>query len=102
MRVDRIDGTAMIRLGGYHQRLMSGKIVAWVVGILALTAGIVCWCALPLIWDGAFQISVTLLRQHPFVYLTRFHTLILWQPTVWASHFTDNPWILQAIYGFPF
>ncbi|HEX4796746.1 MAG TPA: hypothetical protein VH370_23340 [Humisphaera sp.] len=81
---------------------MSGKIVGWVVGILALTAGIVCWCALPLIWDGAFQLSVTLLRQHPFVYLTRFHTLILWQPTVWASHFTDNPWILQAIYGFPF
>jgi hypothetical protein len=80
----------------------SGKFVWAVVAILALAAGYCCWCALPLVWDGAFQLSVTLLRQEPFVYLTRFHTLILWQPTVWLSHFTANPMLLQAVYGLPF
>lgn len=81
---------------------MSGRWVWSIVAVLALTAGYVCWCELPLVWDGAFQLSVTLLRQQPFVYLTRFHTLILWQPTVWLSRVTDNPFWLQAVYGFPF
>ncbi len=81
---------------------MPRKYVYACIAILTLTALYVCATGLPLIWDGAFQLSVTLIRERPFVYLTRFHTLILWWPVIWASRFTSNPWILQAIYGFPF
>ncbi len=56
----------------------------------------------PLIWDGAYQFSQSLVDGRPYAYLTRFHSLILWSPMVWASHFTANVMVLQAIFGLPF
>src|SRR5580698_8308894 len=81
---------------------MSSRFVYVVAALLALTAGYACWCKAPLIWDGAYQFNWTLINQRPYHYLTRFHTLLLWWPTVWASHFTTNVGILQTVYGLPF
>ncbi|HZL35235.1 MAG TPA: hypothetical protein VFC78_07990, partial [Tepidisphaeraceae bacterium] len=81
---------------------MTGRYVYWIAGILALTAGYACWCRAPLIWDGAYQLNTMLIMQHPYVYLTRFHTWFLWWPTVWASHLTSNMIVLQTVYGLPF
>ena len=81
---------------------MSARIVYAVALLLTLTAAFACWCRLPLIWDGAYQFNTTLIMQHPYSYLTRFHTYFLWWPTVWASRLTDNMTLLQSIYGLPF
>jgi hypothetical protein len=82
--------------------MMSSRCVHGIAVILGLTAAFACWCRAPLIWDGAYQFDMTLALQHPYVYLTRFHTWFLWWPTVWASHFTSNIMILQTLYGLPF
>jgi hypothetical protein len=81
---------------------MSARTVYGICFILALTAAYACWCRAPMIWDGAYQFNATLIMQQPYYYLTRFHTYLLWWPTVWASRLTSNTGILQAIYGLPF
>ena len=73
-----------------------------VVFLQALTAAYACWCWAPLIWDGAYQFNATLILQWPYFYLTRFHTYLLWWPTVWASRHTTNMLLLQSLYGLPF
>ena len=55
-----------------------------------------------MIWDGAYQFAFTLIRDHPYYYLTRFHSYFLWLPCVWLSHVTDNLTILKMAYGLPF
>ena len=81
---------------------MSGRCVFGVGAILLLTAAFACWCRAPLLWDGAYQFNATLIQESPYHYLTRFHSYLLWWPTVWAAHFTSNVTILQSIYGLPF
>jgi hypothetical protein len=81
---------------------MSSRYVYAIAAILMLSVVHACVCRASLIWDGAYQFCMTLATQHPYVYKARFHTYFLWWPTVWASHFTSNPKILQAVYGLPF
>ena len=38
-----------------------------------------------MVYDGAYQFAFTLIWQKPYVYLTRFHTWLLWYPLVWLS-----------------
>ncbi|MDB5294582.1 MAG: hypothetical protein JWO31_565 [Phycisphaerales bacterium] len=59
-------------------------------------------CGTPLIWDGSYQLGEMLIAGEPYAYLTRFHTLIVWRPVVWAMRWTDDVPTLQAIYGAPF
>lgn len=70
--------------------------------LLALTALIICGTGLHFIWDGSYQFTRTLLDQSPFFHETRFHSWLLWWPTVWLSHFTDHIPTLGFIYGLPF
>lgn len=81
---------------------MSARYVYAVLSILGLTVAYACWCRAPLIWDGACQLNSTLIRQVPYHYLTRFHSYLLWWPTVWASRFTTNITALSTIFGLPF
>ena len=81
---------------------MSSRYVYAIAAILMLSVVHACMCRASLIWDGAYQFCMTLAMQHPYVYKARFHTFFLWWPTVWASYFTSNPKILQAVYGLPF
>ena len=81
---------------------MPGGFVYWVAGILTLTAVYACWCGAPMIYDGAYQFAFSLIWQKPYAYLTRFHTLLLWQPLVWLSHYTSNVTALTFAYGLPF
>src|SRR5882724_667850 len=77
--------------------------ITWiVVSLLAVTGFFACACDAPMIWDGAYQFCLTLIKQHPYSYLTRFHSYVLWLPTVWLSHFTDNLTLLKFAYGLPF
>ncbi len=61
-----------------------------------------CWCGLALDWDGAYQFALCLIQQSPFRYLSRFHSWLVWWPTVWASRATDNMKILEMFFGAPF
>jgi len=70
--------------------------------ILAITGIFTCCCDTPMIWDGSYQFALTLIREHPYFYLTRFHSYFFWLPTVWLSHFTDNLTALKITYGLPF
>jgi hypothetical protein len=79
-----------------------GGFVSWIAGILTATAVWACWCGAPLIYDGAYQFAFTLIWQKPYVYLTRFHTWLLWYPLVWLSHRTENLTALTFAYGLPF
>ena len=79
-----------------------GRFVYGIALILTLTAGYSCYCGTPMIYDGASQFAGTVYSQTPFVYLSRFHTYILWQPTVWLSKVTENLNVLIAAYGLPF
>src|SRR5436305_328500 len=72
------------------------------VGLLTLTGIFACCCDAPMIWDGAYQFSFSLIRQRPYFYLTRFHSYVLWLPMVYLSHFTDNLTLLKFAYGLPF
>src|SRR5665213_1110433 len=63
--------------------------LAYVAAILlAITGVFTCCCDTPMIWDGAYQFALTLIREHPYFYLTRFHSYFFWLPVVWLSHFT--------------
>lgn len=77
-------------------------VVFLAVATIIAVGGYAAWCRAPLIWDGSYQFAETLRSGSPYVYLTRFHTRILWQPVVWLMPFTDNMRLLQAVYGLPF
>jgi hypothetical protein len=62
----------------------------------------VCWLGAPLIWDGAYQLCLTLLDERPFFYEARFHSYPLWLPVVWLSQAVDNLHALVFLYGLPF
>jgi hypothetical protein len=79
-----------------------GKHIYLIAALLALVAGYVCWTGAPLIWDGAYQLCFTLITDRPYFYLSRFHSAILWYPTVLAGRVTDDAGILTIIYGLPF
>jgi hypothetical protein len=81
---------------------MTGRVTGIMVALLALAAVLACWLELPLIWDGGYQFAATLVEQRPYFYLTRFHSWVLWWPTVWLSRVTDSPGVLLFAYGLPF
>lgn len=89
--------TAAATPGPVHPR-----VIHFILVLLAFTALFVCWCGLPLIWDGAYQFAATLHARQPYVYLTRFHTAVLWQPLVWLSRVTDDLRLLTLAFGLPF
>ncbi len=72
------------------------------VALLMAAALVACWSTLPLIWDGGYQMSVSLISQEPYAFLSRFHSRILWAPLVWLSQSTDNVMALIFAYGLPF
>ena len=81
---------------------MSGRVV-YVVALLLLAAGLyTCWCGTPLLWDGAYQLTWSLVEQTPYKYQTRFHSWVIWWPVVWLSRFTENQSALTMAYGMPF
>jgi hypothetical protein len=71
-------------------------------GLLFAAATIACIHGLPLIWDGAYQLAVSLVEQKPYFYQTRFHSWLLWWPCVALSRFTDNLTALTFAFGLPF
>ena len=70
--------------------------------MLLATGCALCWLGAPLIWDGAYQLCLTLVNQRPFFYETRFHSYPLWLPVVWLSRAVDNLHALVFLYGLPF
>lgn len=72
------------------------------VALLMAAALVACWSTLPLIWDGGYQMSVSLISQEPYAFLSRFHSRVLWAPLVWLSQSTDNVMALIFAYGLPF
>jgi len=73
-----------------------------VAAILAAAGVYACWCDTPMIWDGAYQFCFTLISDHPYSYLTRFHSYILWIPMWLLSQVTSNLTVLKMAYGLPF
>ena len=53
-------------------------------------------------WDGPYQFALSLIEQRPYFYLSRFHSYLLWLPTVIASRWTTDFQLLQMLYGLPF
>ena len=84
-----------------HRRCW-GRLAYGVTAILAIAGIFTCWCDTPMIWDGSYQFSFSLIRQQPYFYLTRFHSYILWTPMIWLSHLTRNLTALKMAYGLPF
>jgi hypothetical protein len=76
--------------------------VALTTFILLLGVCYSLWCGSPLIWDGSYQLCETLIAGKAYAYLSRFHTLIVWQPVAWLSTRTDNVELLTWVYGAPF
>jgi hypothetical protein len=77
--------------------------VAWLTcGLLFAAALVACACGLPLVWDGAYQLAVSLVEQKPYFYQTRFHSWLLWWPCVALSRATDNLTALTFAFGLPF
>jgi len=81
---------------------MSKRVLFIVALLLGLAGFVACLCGVAMAWDGAYQFSLTVIQQSPYHYLSRFHSWIVWLPTVWASHFTGNLKVLEAVYGAPF
>ncbi len=71
-------------------------------GLLVAASIIACVCGLPLVWDGAYQLAVSLVEQKPYFYQTRFHSWLLWWPCVALSSATDNLTALTFAFGLPF
>ena len=71
-------------------------------GLLLAAAIVACACGLPLIWDGAYQLAVSLVEQKPYFYQTRFHSWLLWWPCVALSRMTGNLTVLTFAFGLPF
>ena len=75
----------------------------WLACALLLASAIIaCACGLPLIWDGAYQLAVSLVEQKPYFYQTRFHSWLLWWPCVALSRATGNLTALTFAFGLPF
>ena len=70
--------------------------------LLIAAAIIACACGLPLVWDGAYQLAVSLVEQKPYFYQTRFHSWLLWWPCVALSRATGNLTALTFAFGLPF
>jgi len=81
---------------------MRQQTVFAVLVLFTASALIACAAQLPLIWDGGYQLAATLVEQRPYFYLTRFHSWLLWWPTVWLSRVTESPTALVFAYGLPF
>ena len=82
---------------------MSAARAVWLTcGLLAAAALIACALGLPLVWDGAYQLSVSLVEQKPYFYQTRFHSWLLWWPCVALSRVTENLTALTFAFGLPF
>jgi len=88
--------------GRADQRYLWARFVYAVVALLAAAGIFACWCDTPMIWDGAYQFSFSLILHKPYSYLTRFHSYILWTPMVLLSHLTTNLAVLKMAYGLPF
>ncbi len=74
-----------------------------IIGLLFGIAGLMaCSSGVAMAWDGAYQFALTVIWQAPYHYLSRFHSWIVWLPTVWASHATGNLKVLEFIYGAPY
>ena len=71
-------------------------------GLLFAAAIVACACKLPLVWDGAYQLAVSLVEQKPYFYQTRFHSWALWWPCVALSRVTGNLTALTFAFGLPF
>ena len=80
-----------------YRRLTYGAAI-----ILAAAGVFTCGCDTPMIWDGAYQFCFTLITDHPYSYLTRFHSYLLWIPVWLLSHVTGNLTLLKFAYGLPF
>src|SRR5579859_7558862 len=68
-------GAKLTRVSGPNDS--SRQAARWVyaaVGVLAIAGIFTCACDTPMIWDGAYQFSFSLIRQQPYFYLTRFHS----------------------------
>src|SRR5436305_7692358 len=83
-------------------RATYGRLAYGVAWILAAAGVYTCWCDTPMIWDGAYQFCLTLISDHPYSYLTRFHSFLLWIPVWLLSHVTSNLTVLKMAYGLPF
>ena len=82
---------------------MNAARAVWLTCALLLAAAIVaCACGLPLVWDGAYQLAVSLVEQKPYFYQTRFHSALLWWPCVALSRVTGNLTALTFAFGLPF
>lgn len=91
------DAAAGVRPPAWTDRAVALATVVLVVGVTYSL-----WCGSPLIWDGSYQLAETLIAGTPYAYLSRFHTLIVWQPVAWLSWHTDNVRLLTMVYGAPF
>ncbi|CAN5789017.1 hypothetical protein BH20VER1_BH20VER1_21330 [soil metagenome] len=72
------------------------------LGIFVLVALYLTWTGVALIYDGAYQLVVTLVNGSPFYHVTRYHSWVVWQPVVWLSPHTSSLALLQALYALPF
>ena len=82
---------------------MSATRAVWLTcGLLLAAALVACACGFPLIWDGAYQLAVSLVEQKPYFYQTRFHSWLLWWPCVALSRITGNLTALTFAFGLPF
>jgi len=96
-------GAKLTRVSGPDVPLrQAARWVYAAVGVLAVAGVFTCACDTPMIWDGAYQFSFSLIQQQPYFYLTRFHSFVLWGPMVALSHVTQNLTILKFAYGLPF
>lgn len=86
----------------YARPYMTRRETYLITFLLAAAAVLACWSTLPLIWDGGYQMSVSLITQEPYYYLSRFHSYFLWMPMVWLSQWTHNVTALIMAYGLPF
>ncbi|MEO6786982.1 MAG: hypothetical protein ABI318_12690 [Chthoniobacteraceae bacterium] len=82
---------------------MSAARAVWLTcGLLFAAALVACACGLPLMWDGAYQLAVSLVEQKPYFYQTRFHSWLLWWPCVALSRATGSLTALTFAFGLPF
>jgi hypothetical protein len=55
-----------------------------------------------LIWDGAYQLVYSLVDGSAFYHHTRYHSWLVWQPTLWLSSHTTSFNVLLWTYGAPY
>ena len=81
---------------------MSNRAILTTALLLALAGLWACWCDVALLWDGAYQFCSSINAGHAFIYLSRFHSWVVWQPFIWLSHVTHNVRLLKMVYGAPY